>query len=125
MKYDKTTPSQAFLKAISHKDLSRDAASRIAQIRLTHLPVNQYLKRIGKVNMARCPACGADEETIEHFLLHCPSYAFERWALAQQVKKRRKLMSMQTLLETPELMLPIANYIDASSRFKTTETENV
>jgi hypothetical protein len=80
-------------------------------------------ERRGRVDKARCPVCGAEEETAEHFLLHCPNYAYERWALAQQARKRNKLMSMHTLLGTPELIIPLANYIDATNRFKATEVE--
>ena len=40
------------------KELSRAAASHIAQLRLTHAPVNHCLNCIGKVDGARCPACG-------------------------------------------------------------------
>jgi hypothetical protein len=110
--------------AISRADLSREAASRIAQLRLTHAPVNQYLKRIRKVDSARCPACGADKETIEHFLLSCLSYAHERWTLAQIVRKKKKYLTLETLLGNPDLVLPLANYIDATQRFKIGEQSN-
>jgi len=75
---DKSTPLSKFLKSISNPKLSRMEASRIAQIRLTHFPLNGYLKRVQKVNNTRCPACRADEETTEHFLLKCPSYTYKR-----------------------------------------------
>jgi hypothetical protein len=113
--------SKKFLGLISQNKLSCEAASQIAQFRLTHTLVNQYLKHIGKVNSARCLACGADEETIEHFLLRCPSYAHERWALAQQAKKQRKQMSMETLLGTPKMAVHLANYIDTTNQFKYAE----
>jgi hypothetical protein len=116
-----STPSKKFLGSISQNELSHEAVSRIAQFRLTHVPVNQYLKRIGKVNSTRCLACGADKETIEHFLLRCPSYAHERWALVQQAKKQRKQMSMETLLSTPKMAVHLANYIDTTNRFKYAE----
>jgi len=115
---DPSSPSKKFLNAISHPELSRDAASRVAQFRLNHAPVNQYLKRIGKADYARCPACGADVETIEHLLLICPNYAYKRWALAQQANKLNKSLSMKTLLGTPELIIPLAKFIDASGWFK-------
>jgi hypothetical protein len=66
-----TTPSTKFLKSISNPKLSRIAASAIAQLRLIHFPLNGYLKRIGKVNNMRCPACGEDEKDIKHYLLRC------------------------------------------------------
>jgi len=114
---DDTTPSSKFLKAISSPRLSRAAASRIAQFRLTHTPLNSYLKRIGKVDSARCPACGEDEESIEHFLLRCPNYAHERWPLIQHVRKKRKPLSLKILLGDPQFTLPLAAYIHATGRF--------
>lgn len=112
MHFERITP-----QAISKKDLSREAISRIAQFRIAHAPINQYLKRIGKVDSARCPACGTEEETVEHFLLSCPSYVHERWALEQQAKKARKQMSLGTLLGEPDMITPLANYIHATRHF--------
>ena len=66
---DKTTPSNKFLKLISQKDLSCSVASHIAQFRLMHIPVNQYLHHIGRVDSTRCPACGNEREMKEHLLL--------------------------------------------------------
>ena len=109
---------------IGKSELSREAASRIVQFRISHTPVNHYLNRIQKVDSARCPACSADEETIEHCLLHCPSYAHKRWALAQLAKKSRKQLSMETLLGDPNMTVPLANYIDATQHFKTPGEQN-
>jgi ribonuclease HI len=116
---DKTTPSNKFLKAISSSKLSRKVSSQIVQLRISHAPVNQYLKQIGKVDSARCPACRAEQETIEHFLLLCPSYAHEQWALERQAKKLCRHLTMETLLGKPEMAHPLANYIDAMHRFQT------
>ena len=115
---DEATPSKKFLKTISQSELSRADSSRIAQFRLAHVPVNQYLNRIGKANSARCPACGDESETAEHFLLRCPNYAHERWDLEQQAKKRRKQLTLKTLLGCPEMAIPLAKFIKATSRFQ-------
>ena len=46
-------------------------------------------------------------------------YAFERWALAEHVKKRRKELTIEkTLLGNPELAIPLANYMDGTGRFR-------
>lgn len=111
---DASTPSKKFLQAISKKDLSYKAVSCIAQFRLAHMPVNQYLKWIGKVDSVGCSACGTEEETMEHFLLSCPSYTHERWALEQQAKKVQKQLSLGTLLGEPDMITPLANYIHAT-----------
>jgi hypothetical protein len=85
-----------------------------------HIPLNSYLKRIRKVDNARCPACGEDEENIEHYLLRCPSYAHERWALAQHARKKSKPITVKALLGDPDFVLPLAAYIQAMGRFKQT-----
>jgi hypothetical protein len=111
-------PLKRFLGTISQSKLSCEAASRIAQLRLAHAPVNQYLKCIGRVDSARCPACGAEEETIKHLLLTCPAYAHKRWALDKQAKKQHKQLTMVTLLGEQSMAILLANYIDAMHRFK-------
>jgi hypothetical protein len=42
-KIDESTPSAKFLKTTSKDKLSREAASRISQLRLGHIPLNSYL----------------------------------------------------------------------------------
>lgn len=126
---DRSTPSSRFLNTISNPKLSREAASRIAQLRLKHAPLNGFLKRIQKVDSARCPACGDEEESIEHFLLKCPSYAHERWPLTQHARKKGRNLSLKTLLGDPQLTLPLAAYIHATGRFaehgEQTETQSM
>ena len=117
---EESTPSKKLLKSSSHSELSRIDASRIAQFRLGHMPTNQYLKRIGKVDSARCLACGKEVETVEHFLLRCKSYMHKRWALTQHASKLRKPMMIQMLLGHPEMVIKLANYIKAMSQFKDT-----
>jgi len=114
------TPSKKLLKSSSHPELSQVDASRIAQFRLEHAPTNQYLKRIGRVDSARCPACSEEVETVEHFLLRCENYAHERWALTQHASKLHKLMMMQMVLGHPKMAIKLTNYIKATSRFKDT-----
>ena len=76
------------------------------------------LNRIGRASSARCPAYGDESETVEHLLLRCPNYAYERWELDRQAKKRRKPLSLDTLLGCPEMAAPLAKYIKASGRFQ-------
>ncbi|KAH9953857.1 hypothetical protein BC827DRAFT_1145216, partial [Russula dissimulans] len=92
--------------------------SHIAQLCLTHAPVNYHLKQCKLVDSTRCPACGEDEEIVAHFLLQCLSYVHERWALARSTSKLHKHLTLETLLGTAELAKPLANYIDATRRFK-------
>jgi len=114
---DSSTLSNKFLNTISSDKITCSTASLISQLRLTHAPLNSYLKRFKRTDSARCPACGADKETIEHFLLFCPVYAHERWALACQVKKQRKTISIVSLLGDPKLVTPLGNFINTTQRF--------
>jgi ribonuclease HI len=120
LRTDSSTPSARFLHAISTTDISRDSASRITQLLTAHAPQNAFLKRINKVDSARCPSCGTSPETVSHFLLECPGYAFERWALEAHLKKKRKALTTENILGDPDLTLPLANYIKASHRFTNT-----
>lgn len=111
---DSSSPSKHFLNLISAPKLSRQAASLIAQLRISHAPLNGYLYRFKRVDNPRCPACGETEETVEHFLLHCPTYAHERWALEKSIKCKPNL---KTLLGDRKATLPLKNYIHATHRF--------
>jgi hypothetical protein len=57
-----------------------------------------------------------DENTL-HYLLHCPSYAFERWALERHVQKKQKAILLKTLLGDLDLAIPLANYIKGTNHF--------
>jgi ribonuclease HI len=116
-KADTSTLSNKFLKSISIPKLTCGSASLMSQFRLTHILLNSYLFRFKRADSARCPTCRADEESIAHFLLFCPSYAHERWALARQAKKNSKSLSLESLLGEPHLVIPLANFINATHRF--------
>ena len=111
---DNTTPSRKFIQAISSPKLPWRSASVTTQLRISHAPLNSYLTRFCKVSSADCPACGKRNETVEYFLLHCPSFAHERWALKRKIGDK---LSLATLLANEKAVLPLANYIDATQRF--------
>ena len=114
---DKTAPSPSFLKRISNPHLSRKSSSLIAQLAISHVPLNAYLHKFKLVDKPQCPACGAGKEDAEHFLLNCPAYAHERWALSQSAKKKKKLLTMESLFRDKDLTIPLANYVEATFRF--------
>ena len=117
LRIDKTSPSPSFLKRISNPRLSRKSASLIAQLAISHVPLNAYLHKFKLVDKPQCPACGADKEDAEHFLLKCPAYAHERWALLQSAKKKKQLLTMESLFGDRDLTIPLANFIEATYRF--------
>jgi hypothetical protein len=121
---DESTPLSKFLKTMSNPKLSRAAASAAAQLRLTHFPLNSYLKRIGRVDNTRCPACREDEEDITHYLLRCQNYTHERWLLTQHTARKCKPLTLKTILGDPQFILPLAAYIHATGRFTRTSECN-
>ena len=117
LRLDKTTPSPRFLKQISNPNLSRKLASLIAQLATSHVPLNAYLYKFKLVDKPQCPACGDSKEDMDHFLLKCPAYAHERWALSQSAKKKRKLLTIEALFSDQDLTVPLANFVKATHRF--------
>ena len=117
---DTASPSsQKFLSLTSNHRIPRRLASLIFQLRVGHAPLNGYLHRFKKVDSARCPACGDQCETAEHFLLRCPKYAHERWPLL--VKINRTAPSMTDILSNQKTIIPLINFLDATGRFQDEE----
>jgi len=116
-KIDPKSPSLRFLHAISNTNISRRSASHITQLYIGHVPLNDYLKRFKRADSARCPACGAGPESVRHFLMECPIYAHERWILAERLRRRNKVMTLEALLGEEEAAIPLSNYTTASLRF--------
>ena len=108
--------SKKFLKLISDHRIPKKTSSLIFQLRVGHAPLNNYLHRFKKVDSARCPACGEERETTEHFILRCPKYAHERWALLRHIKDN--VPKIEQVLSDPKVIIPLTNYIDATERFK-------
>ena len=112
---DLTSLSNKFVKLISNDRLSRIDASQIFQLKTGHFPLNVYLERIKRVEKANCPACGHPRETVQHFIFDCPSYSYERWALLKKTNKREP--KLKDILNCEDMVLPLANYIQATGRF--------
>jgi hypothetical protein len=81
---------------------------------INHIPLNGYLTRFHRVQSAHCPACSESNETVEHYLIHCPGYAHERWSLKQKLGDK---LTLTSLLANDKALIPLANFIDASQRF--------
>ena len=51
---------------------------------------------------------------MEHYLLYCPAYAHEQWAMEEYLKRKP---DVKTLLGDPKAALMLKNYIEATHRF--------
>ena len=71
--------------------LARNQASIVMQIRTGHIPLNFYLKRIGKVDSDKCLKCDEHpnnvqtKESINHFIFECQEYHEARQSLLAKV----------------------------------------
>ena len=54
--------------------LHRAHQTAVFRLRTHHAPLNAHLHRIKKEHPAKCVYCPNSDETIEHFLFHCPLY---------------------------------------------------
>src|SRR6266481_4554490 len=69
-KIDDKMPSHSFIMATD--ELTRAQASMLMQLRMRHIPLNQFLHQIGKIDSLLCLACASVEETIHHYIFDCP-----------------------------------------------------
>jgi len=76
---DPTTPSNKYINLVT--ELPRKLASILSQLRMGHTPLAKHLHCMGKTNSPICPACLQSEETIHHFMLHCPAHQAARQTL--------------------------------------------
>ncbi|EED83187.1 predicted protein [Postia placenta Mad-698-R] len=101
--------------------LSKNQTSILIQLRTGHAPLQQHLFRLRKAESAMCPTCGTNEETVIHYLLHCPTWKRARAPLRRALPAFRTLLRI--LLSSPEALPTLFGYIKATGR--TTEPECV
>ena len=58
----------------SINQLHRSHQTAIFRLRTQLAPLNAQFHRIQKEHPAKCVYCSDSEETVEHFLFHCPLY---------------------------------------------------
>jgi len=75
------------------KGIKRSQASIVVKLCTGHIPLNEYLHQILKVDLPRCLSCNYEQESIHHFHFDCPTWRHERWYLAMNVGKEAKSMS--------------------------------
>ena len=112
---DSSLPSRRFIKLISNNKISRADASKMFQLRTGHIPLNAYLFRFKRKENAQCPACGAQKETPQHFLLECPAYTRERRKIGP--KKGELETKFAEIVSSEKRVVALAHYMKATGRF--------
>ena len=98
--------------ALGEEWLCNDA--RLFQIRTGHFPLNDYLFGFKRAESASCPACGRHNESPQHFILDCPTYAHERWPLI--ARKNREEKKYANNLGKPKNAVKSIDFIQATGR---------
>jgi ribonuclease HI len=102
--------------------LTRNQSSLIMQLRTGHIPLNFYLRRIGKVDSDKCSKCEENPanvqvtETINHFLFECQAYDEARHALIDKIG--RSQLSLTKIMKNANHMKALVTYINRTGRFK-------
>jgi hypothetical protein len=94
----------------------RATSALLAQLRTGHCGLNYYLCRFKKAESAECEMCGYEKETVEHYLVECPSFWRERRELRRKVGAGQ--MRIAILLGEKEAVRATMEYISATGRFK-------
>ncbi|KAG2138353.1 hypothetical protein DEU56DRAFT_736319 [Suillus clintonianus] len=107
-------PNRSFLKLTAQ--YSKRLTSLIISLCTRHIPLNQHLHRLTKVDSPHCPHCPQTEETIHHYLFACPQYQRERHILSCALG--RKSTSLPHLLAASEAIPHLARFVNATRCMK-------
>ena len=113
---DPALPSQRFRKLI--KGLSRAQANILTQLRMGHIPLNEYLFRIGKANYPTCAACQQDEESVHQYLFDCMAWKHEHWHMGRKLGNKAK--SLKCVLGSKKGVEETLKFIGHTGQLKCT-----
>ena len=85
------------------------------RLRTGHCHLNEYLHRFNIIETPECE-CGAEKETVDHYLLNCELYDEERDALRRSVGAQR--MRTNILLGDAKIIKQTMEYVEKTGRFK-------
>jgi hypothetical protein len=117
---DPEFPFNSFRKRLFK--LTRNQASLIMQIRTGHIPLNFFLRRIGKIDLDKCLKCEANPnnvqvaETINHYLFDCQEYGEVRRSLIAKIGRNR--FSIPKIMKSANHMKALVTFINRTGRFK-------
>lgn len=92
--------------------LSKKQSSILFQLRKGHAPLNKYLHRIGSSELPEWWACGAGEETVNHYLMVCARFVQQRWEVRQELGQDAG--SLKVLLNQSKALEHLFKYINAT-----------
>ena len=102
--------------------LTRKQASLIMQIRTGHIPLNYYLRRIGKTDSDKCQKCDVGPnnvqttETINHYIFECQAHTEARQDLIAKIGRSR--FTIPKIMKNTDYMKALVTYINRTGRFE-------
>ena len=90
----------------------------IAQLLSGHCKLRRFLFKIKKIDSPMC-LCGEAEETVLHFLFHCPRFAVHRLPLMKTVEEESLSWppSPSLIISVKKLWLALQKFVKKSKRF--------
>jgi hypothetical protein len=98
------------------KQLPRQNRAILTQLRTEHIPLNAYLKRFKKRESAKCGECGEEDETVDHYLLHCKAYRVQRRKMTKRIGSGN--LTKRNILATNRGWEALFAYVNDTGRFK-------
>ena len=95
--------------------LTRHQVSILAQLHMSHTPLQAYLHHFQLAKSPICPSCGTEPETTTHFLMHCISYVAQRRRL-QRTLGRDQSLGLEILGDEKRIK-PLMTFINDMKRF--------
>ncbi|KAF7333334.1 RNase H domain-containing protein [Mycena venus] len=115
MQYDAKLTNGSYI-ALAER-LPRSLTVLLLQLRTGHVPLAKHLHKIGKADSPVCPGCRLADETVGHYLLHCPAHRDARRELRRAGGPQTEVISK--LLGIPELLPHLFKYLGRTGRFHT------
>ncbi|KAJ7639653.1 hypothetical protein DFH06DRAFT_1001628 [Mycena polygramma] len=115
MQYDAKLTKGSYIELA--EELPRSLAVLLLQLRTGHIPLARHLHKINKADSPICPCCRPADETVSHFLLHCPAHRDARRELARAGGLRTT--SIIKLLGEKALFPHLFRYLARTGRFHT------
>nr|GAT48527.1 RNA-directed DNA polymerase from transposon X-element [Mycena chlorophos] len=113
--YDNKLRKGSYLALMDH--IPRSYAAIILQLRTGHCLLAKHMHRIRRADSPICPCCRQADESVAHYLLHCPAHHQARTML--YAEGRRDTQNITKLLGDARLLRPLMWFIYRTNRFGT------
>jgi ribonuclease HI len=100
---------------VKYTDDSRRKEVTITRLRLGHCLLNDTLHQINRRANDNCDTC-PEEETVQHYLMHCPDQQGLREKLRTLCVAKKTLFNLRTILTDPDCVDSVYDWVARSGR---------